>query len=422
MQQFGIWEALQSVLGVVVLTALSWAISENRRAPVMRPIVSGMAVTFLLALGLLKVPLFRQAFQSLNDAVLALQEATRIGTSFVFGYLGGGALPFSETYPGASFVLAFQALPIVLVTSALSAVLFHWRILPLIVAAFAWLLKRTLGVGGAVGVSAAANIFVGQIEAPLFIRPYLATLTRSEMFIVMTGGMASIAGTVMALYAAFLSNVVPDALGHILIASIISCPAAIMVSQLMVPEEEGRVTDTTVTTMLYPDRSTVDAITRGTLDGAALLINIVAMLIVLVALVALVNMILGLFPDVAGAPITMERTLGWVMAPIVWLIGIPWSEASTAGALMGTKTVLNELLAYLQMKGLPDGALSERSRMIMVYAMCGFANFGSLGIMIGGLSSMVPDRRTEIVQLGLKSIVSGTIATLLCGAIVGILY
>ncbi len=415
-------DVLQSLLGVVVLIAFSWVISENRRAPVVRPIVSGMAVTFVLALGLLKVPVFRQAFQSLNDAVLALQEATRIGTSFVFGYLGGGPLPFTESYPGASFVLALQALPIVLVTSALSAVLFHWRILPLIVAGFAWLLKRTLGVGGAVGVSAAANIFVGQIEAPLFIRPYLANLTRSEMFIVMTGGMASIAGTVMALYAAFLSNVVPDALGHILIASIISCPAAIMVSQLMVPEDEGRITDSTVMTMLYPDRSTVDAITRGTLDGAALLINIVAMLIVLVALVALVNMILGLFPDVAGAPITLERTLGWVMAPVVWLIGIPWSEASTAGALMGTKTVLNELLAYLQMKGLPDGALSERSRMIMVYAMCGFANFGSLGIMIGGLSSMVPDRRTEIVQLGLKSIVSGTIATLLCGAIVGVLY
>jgi CNT family concentrative nucleoside transporter len=415
-------EELQSLLGVVALVAFSWVISENRRAPVVRPIVSGMAVTFVLALGLLKVPVFRQAFQSLNDAVLALQEATRIGTTFVFGYLGGGPLPFTESYPGASFVLALQALPIVLVTSALSAVLFHWRILPLIVAAFAWLLRRTLGVGGAVGVSAAANIFVGQIEAPLFIRPYLANLTRSEMFIVMTGGMASIAGTVMALYAAFLARVVPDALGHILIASIISCPAAIMVSQLMVPEDEGRITDSTVMTMLYPDRSTVDAITRGTLDGAALLINIVAMLIVLVALVALVNMILGLFPDVAGAPITLERTLGWVMAPVVWLIGIPWSEASTAGALMGTKTVLNELLAYLQMKGLPDGALSERSRMIMVYAMCGFANFGSLGIMIGGLSSMVPDRRTEIVQLGLKSIVSGTIATLLCGAIVGALY
>ena len=409
----------QSLFGVVLLTALAWAISENRKAPALKTAVTGLLAQFVLAVLFLKLAIFRHQFFWLNEGVTALQNATKAGTSFVFGYLGGAPLPFAESFPGASFVLTFQALPLILVMSALSALLFHWRILPWIVLAFAWALRRTLGVGGAVGVSTAANIFVGMIEAPLFIRPYLAKLTRSELFVVMTGGMASIAGTVMALYATFLSGVVPDAIGHILIASILSAPAAIMVAKLMVPDDAQSMDDTAQIPP-SPDRSAMDAITRGTLDGVALLINVVAMLLVLVALVSLFNMALGLLPNVAAAPLTLERMLGWIMAPAVWLIGIPWSEAPTAGALMGTKTVLNELLAYLQMKNLPDGALSERSRLIMVYALCGFANFGSLGIMLGGLASMMPERRAEVVDLGLKSIVSGTLSTLIIAAIVGI--
>ena len=410
---------VQAMFGVIVLTGFAWAISENRRAPFLRTALAGIALQVVLAVFFLKVPIFKDAFFWLNSMVGALMEATRTGTAFVFGYIGGGALPFAESFPGASFVLAFQALPLILVTSALSAVLFHWRILPLIVRAFAWVLHRTLNVGGAVGVSTAANVFVGQVEAPLFIRPYLASLSRSEMFIVMTGGMASIAGTMMALYASFLADVVPDAIGHLLVASIVSAPAAIMIARLMIPDDGGATGEGMA--MVSQDRSTVDAITRGTLDGAALLINVIAMLLVLVALVSLVNMMLALLPEIAGAPLTLERMLGWIMAPVVWLIGIPWAEAPTAGALMGTKTVLNEMLAYLQMRALPAGALSEHSRLIMVYAMCGFANFGSLGIMIGGMSSMVPERRREIAELGLKSILAGTLATLMTGAIVGIL-
>ena len=268
--------------------------------------------------------------------------------------------------------------------------------------------------------SVPANVFVGQVEAPLFIRPYLAQLSRSEMFIVMSGGMATIAGTMMVLYATIMTGIVPDPLGHILIASIVSTPASIMIARLMVPDDGGA-TAQLDTLMVPQDRSTIDAITRGTLEGVELLINVVAMLLVLVALVSLANMALGLLPAVDGAPLTMERMLGWIMAPVVWLIGIPWAEAPTAGALMGTKTILNEMLAYLQMKALPDGALSEHSRLIMVYALCGFANFGSLGIMLGGLASMVPERRREIADLGLKSIVSGTLATLMTAAVVGIL-
>jgi CNT family concentrative nucleoside transporter len=222
----------------------------------------------------------------------------------------------------------------------------------------------------------------------------------------------------MALYASILSKVIPDALGHILVASVVSTPAAIAISVLMVPgtaATEG---------MLVPQAasSSMDALTRGTVDGVQLLINIVAMLLVLVALVSLANQILSLFPDVAGAPITLQRVLGTLMAPLVWVMGIPWAEATTAGALMGTKTVLNELLAYIDLAKLPAGALSPRSNLVMTYALCGFANFGSLGIMIGGLATMAPERRDEIVSLGGKTIVSGTLATCVAGSVVGILY
>ncbi|MEQ8665662.1 MAG: nucleoside transporter C-terminal domain-containing protein [Rhodospirillales bacterium] len=414
-------EIVQSLTGLLALSGLAWLFGERRRINAWKTVAVGLAAQLIVAAILLDIQFARQVFSWLNAAVLALQDATRAGTSFVFGYLGGGALPFTESYPGAAFVLAFQALPLILVTSALTALLYHLRILPLVVRAFAWALQRTLGVSGTVGVSAAANIFVGMVEAPLFVRPYLSGLSRSELFMVMTCGMATIAGTVFALYATFLAGVIDNAAGHLLTASLISVPAAIMVARLMVP---GECADSAISNVDLPpssDRSTMDAITRGTIEGVGLLLNVTAMLIVLVALVSLFDMVIGLLPEVAGMPLSLERILGWVMAPVVWLMGVPWDEAPTAGSLMGTKVVLNELLAYLKMAALPDGALSPRSRLIMTYAICGFANFGSLGIMLGGLCAMMPERREEIVGLGMKSIVSGTLATCLTGAVVGIL-
>ena len=409
----------RSLVGFFLLHALAWALSESRRAIAWRPVLAGMALTFGLGVVLLKAPPAKAVFMALNDAMDALEAATRAGTSFVFGFLGGAPLPYAETYAGASFVLAFRALPLVLVVSALSALLFYWRVLPWIVRGFSLVLEKTMGVGGAIGLSSAANVFVGMVEAPLVVKPYIRNMSRSELFILMSCGMATVAGTVMALYASILSKVVPDALGHILIASVISTPAAIAISVLMVPGEapatEGKLLPQTAT-------SSMDAVTRGTIDGVQLLINIVAMLLVLVALVSLANQILALFPQVAGAPITLQRVLGALMAPLAWIMGIPWSEATTAGALMGTKTVLNELLAYIDMAKLPDDALGPRSRLIMTYALCGFANFGSLGIMIGGLATMAPERRDEIVSLGGKTIVSGTLATCVAGSVVGILY
>jgi len=310
----------------------------------------------------------------------------------------------------------------VLVMSVLTTLLFYWRVLPPIVRGMAWALERTLGVGGAVGLSTAANIFLGMVEAPLFIRPYLAQMTRSELFLVMTGGMAGIAGTVLVLYATLLAPLIPDAAAHFVIASVLGAPGAILISLIMVPEASDRLTSGRLgEDPKMQAASTMDAIVTGTAAGLELLLNIVAMLIVLVALVYLANAILGLLPQVGGASISLQRMLGIVMAPVCWLMGLPWSQAVTAGSLMGTKTVLNELIAYVDLSKLDTQALDPRSRLIMLYAMCGFANFGSLGIMIGGLGTMAPTRREEINALGLKSIVSGTLTTCLMGAMVGVL-
>src|SRR5579864_2201331 len=412
---------LQSTLGILAILALAWLISENRRAVNWRQAGIGLGVTLLLAVVMLKVPKAEMAFALINDAVEAIASATRAGTAFVFGYVGGGPLPFELKVPGAEFILGFQALPVILVMSVLSSLLFYWRIMPPIVRGFSWALTRTLDVGGAVGLLTAANIFVGQVEAPLFIRPYLAKLSRSEMFVVMTGGMAGIAGTVFVLYATILGPVIPDAAGHMVVASVLGAPAAILISLIMVPDAKQHHTGGTLGDIGQTADSTMDAIVKGTTSGLELLLNIVAMLIVFVALVYLSNAILGLLPDVFGAPLTLQRMLGWIMAPVCWLLGVPWTQAVTAGGLMGIKTVLNELIAYLDLAALPAGALDPRSRLIMLYAMCGFANFGSLGIMIAGLGTMCPEKRDEVISLGLKSIVSGTLTTCLLGAIVGVL-
>jgi CNT family concentrative nucleoside transporter len=392
---------------------------ENRRRVSWRVIVAGLGLQMVLAAVLLKAPAVSRAFVALNDVVLALEESTAAGAQTVFGYLAGGPQPYELTTPGADFILAFRGLPLILVMSALSSLLFYWKVLPWVVRGMSWALRRTLGLGGAEGLGVAANVFVGMVEAPLLVRPYLARLTRSELFALMACGMATIAGTVMVLYASILGGVIPNALGHILTASLISAPASIAVAKAMIPETGEPTTAGDIDTG-DDVRSSMDAITKGTFNGIRLLASVIAMILVLVALVHLVNIILGLLPGPGGADLTLQRILGWIMAPAVWLAGVPWSEATQAGALMGTKTVVNEFVAYLDMTSLSAEALSERSRLIMLYAMCGFANPGSLGIMIGGLGTMAPSRRDEIVALGLRSIVAGTLATLMTGAVAGL--
>ena len=390
------------------LLALAWAASENRRVIPWRAVLVGLGLLIFGAALFLKVPLIKDAFMKLNDVLLVLEKATQAGTSLVFGFLGGAEPPYPVSDPASNFVLAFRTLPLVLVISALSALLFHWRVLPAIVRAMSVVLETTMQVGGVVGLSTAANVFVGMVEAPLFVRPYLAGISRGELFAIMVGGMASIAGTVLFLYGSILSRTQPDAVAHLMIASILSAPAALVIAFLMVPPEGTTASEVRIES---DATSAMDALTRGTLEGVQLLLNIVAMLVVFVSLVALVNLVI--------APYTLQGGLGWVLAPLAWLCGISWDDARAAGSLLGTKTVINEFVAYLDLAAMTD--ISERSRLLLTYALCGFANFGSLGIMIGGLGTMSPERRSDVLDLGMKSIVAGTLATCLTAATVALL-
>ena len=410
----------QSLLGLAAFITIAWLFSEARARVPWRAVVAGLGLQFVLGALLLGLPAVQQVFLWLNDLVVALTDATQEGTAFVFGYVGGDEPPFPETGPGDTFILAFQALPLILVLSALSALLFYWRVLPWLVRGASRLLQRALGIGGALGVGTAGNLFLGMVESPLLIRPYLRAMSRSELFALMTVGMATLAGTMLVLYATIIGTVVDDALGHLMVASLISLPAALLVATVMIPPDGTGLTGDVEPTDPEPATGAMDAVVRGTLRGLELLLQIIALLVVIIALVALVNSTLGLLPAVAGEPLTLERMLGWVFAPLAWLMGIPWDEARAAGSLLGVKTVLNEMVAFLQMAEMGE-AFSPRSELILVYALAGFANFGSLGIMIGGLGGLLPDRRPEIVALGMRSIVAGTLATLMTGAVVGVL-
>ncbi len=405
---------MQAILGIVVLLALAWLVSENRRDVRLRPVVGGLAIQLLLATLLLRLEPVRETLLLANHAVYAIESATRAGTSFVFGFLGGEPPPFETG--GAIYIFAFRILPQIIVFSVLVALFWYWKILPLVVRGFAWVLRRTLGVGGAVGISAGASVFLGMVEAPLVIRAYLKNLTRSELFIVLTCGMSTVAGSIMVLYANVLGPVIDGALGHILIASVINVVGAVVIARIMIPSELATDAGDLADAMAY--RSVMDAVTRGTTDGLRLAVNVGAMLIVLISLVALINAIIA--PIVIGEEsLTLQRALGWIFAPIAWLIGIPWAESLLAGSLLGTKVVLNELVAYIELAALEEG-ISAHSRLIMTYALCGFANFGSLGIMLGGLTTLVPERREMILQIAPKSLISGFLVTCVTGAIVGL--
>ena len=411
---------VQGLLGYSTLLIFAWALSENRWRIPLRIVLSGIVLQWALALLFIRVPYAADGFLLLNHGVEALQRATDAGTSFVFGYLGGAPLPFAETSPGASFVFAFRALPMILVVSALASLLFHWGVLQLLVNGFAFVLRRVMGIGGALGLGAAVHIFVGNIEAPLLVRPWLGRMQRGELFALMTCGMAGIAGTVMVLYASILGPVIPGALGHILIAAVISTPAALAVAALMAPFH-GHEAEKEDYAIGAPALSSIDALAKGTADGIIFFANITATLIVAIACVTLVNMALGLLPLVGGEAITLQYIFAWAFRPIMWLIGLSGAEAEAASRLMATKTVLNEFIAYVDLSKLGPDVLSEKSRLIVTYALCGFANFGSAGIMIGGLTAMCPDRKQDIVDLGLRSVLSGTIATCMSGAVVGVL-
>ena len=419
---------LQAFFGLVVFIGIAVLFSEQRRMLNWQLLAAGLGLQFLVAFVMFRFELLQALLNALNQVVVAIADATETGSLFLFGYLGGDpsnvAYPFSIDNPEATVILAFRILPLILIFTVLSAILWHFRILPLIVRGFSVVLRRAMGVSGAVGFSAAANIFIGMVESPALIRPYIKGLTRSELFVVMSCGMATIAGTVMVLYSVILGEVIDNALGHILTASVISAPAAIMLALIMVPatpKDSAKIAGGDVVDISTDYHNVMDAIVRGTSDGLKLMVNVGAMLLVFIALVALFNSALLLVPYSSNDPLTLQTILGWMFAPLVWLMGIPWQEAQLAGTLMGIKTALNELLAFLALVDLPAESLSDKSTIIMTYALCGFANFGSLGIMIAGLTGMCSERTREIVALAPKSLISGTLATCMTGTIAGLL-
>lgn len=419
---------LQALFGLMVFIGIAVLFSEQRRMLNWQLLAAGLGLQFLVAFVMFRFELLQELLNALNRVVIAIADATETGSLFLFGYLGGDpsnvAYPFSIDNPEATVILAFRILPLILIFTVLSAILWHFRILPVIVRGFSVVLRRAMGVSGAVGLSAAANIFIGMVESPALIRPYIKGLTRSELFVVMSCGMATIAGTVMVLYSVILGEVIDNALGHILTASVISAPAAIMLALIMVPaapKDSAKIAGGDAVDISTDYHNVMDAIVRGTSDGLKLMVNVGAMLLVFIALVALFNSALLLVPYSSNDPFTLQTILGWMFAPLVWLMGIPWQEAQLAGTLMGIKTALNELLAFLALVDLPAESLSDKSTIIMTYALCGFANFGSLGIMIAGLTGMCSERTREIVALAPKSLISGTLATCMTGTIAGLL-
>ena len=411
---------LQSLLGLVVIVAVCWAISENRRAFPWRLALGAVAVQAALVLALFAIPGSQGVLAAVTGAVDSLARATNEGTKFVFGYLAGGDQPYAVSNQGALFTFAFQVLPLILVISALSALLWHWKILKWITLSFGLLFQKTMGLGGASALAVAANIFLGMIESPIVIRAYLDKLTRSEIFLMMVVGLGTVAGSTMVAYATILAPVLTNAAGHVLVASIVSAPAGILLARIIIPEQPGMGGAVADYSSALKYDSAIDAIVKGTADGLMVVLNISAVLIVFVALVALVNVMLGGFV-VWGEPLTVERILGVVFAPVAWLIGVEWKDADVAGWLLGVKLTLTEFVAFIDLGRVPEGEMTERTRMLMTYALCGFANIGSVGITVTGLSVLMPERREEVLGMIWKGLFAGFLTTLMTAAVVGAL-
>jgi CNT family concentrative nucleoside transporter len=413
---------LQQTIGFLVLLLIGVLFSNNIKAIKLRYVISAIFIQFILATLLIKLPVITRLFELISKVVLSLKYATDEGTAFVFGYLADGApnAPFMVVEPSNTFIFAFAGLTLVIVVSALSAVLWHWRIIPFFVNALSVLFKKPLNVGGPAGLSATANIIFGQVEAPLLVKPYLSSMSKRELLILMTVGMSTISESVMVVFTTFLKDIYGTGLiGHFLIASIISVPAAIMYANIMIPEDHK--TEFPGSSKLNLYSSSMDALTVGTTNGVNIFINIIALLIVVIALITLSNMMLSIFPEVYGEILSLERIAGWFFSPIAWCMGIPWSEAQVAGELLGVKTIFNEFIAYVSLSELTSGQLSPRSNLIMLYALCGFANLGSVGILLSGIGSMVPERKDDLVAISGRALVGAILASCMTGYIVGVL-
>ncbi|PKP97994.1 MAG: nucleoside:proton symporter [Alphaproteobacteria bacterium HGW-Alphaproteobacteria-15] len=418
-----LFDQLRGLIGLAVLVALAWGFSEDRRShPGWRWMLGALALQGLLAVLIVRVPVVWQAVGLANSAVSAIEQATLKGSAYMFGYLGGAPLPFALA-DGAQppLIIAFQILPLVIVFSALAALLWHWGVLRWMVNGLSFLLRRSLGVSGVVGLSGGASIFLGVVEAPLVTRAYFDRMTRAELFQVMVLTMATISGAILILYATTLRETVPDAVGHMISASLISLPAALLIARLMVPgtpEDAKTAVEKDEPGLRY--ESSIDAIVKGTMDGMALFLAVIAVIIVVFALVALTDQVLALLPLIDAEAISLKRVMGWVFAPFMWLLGVPWGEAQAAGGLMGTKAILNEYVAYLELAALPDGTFGARSLLIVTYALCGVANLASVGLLVSTIGTLCPERRAEAAGLGMKSWLAGNLATAMTGAWIGL--
>ena len=411
---------MQSLLGLLAILTACWLVSEDKKRFPFRLAAGALIVQAALVLALFAIPGSQGVLSAVTGVVDGLAAATNRGAQFVFGYLAGGPQPFAVDNQPALFTFAFQVLPLILVISALSALLWHWKILKWITQAFGVLFQKTMGLGGASALAVAANIFLGMIESPIVIRAYLDKLTRAELFLMMVVGLATVAGSTMVAYAAILSPVMANAAGHVLVASIVSAPAGVLLARIIIPEKKGEGGAAADYGSALKYDSSIDAIVKGTADGLMVVLNISAVLIVFVALVALVNIMVGglwLF----GEPVTVERLLGYAFTPVAWLTGVEWAEAGKAGWLLGVKLTLTEFVAFIELGKIPAGEMSERTRMLMTYALCGFANIGSVGITVTGLSVLMPERREEVLGMVWKALFAGFLATLMTAAVVGAL-
>lgn len=415
-----IFAQAQGLIGLAFILALSVLLSEDRKSlPSWRWIAGALGMQFVLALAITRAPFVWETISLANLAVSAVEKATLVGSSYMFGYTGGGPIPFElKEGVGQPLIIAFQILPLVIVFSALAALFWHWGVLAAIVKGLSFALRRTLGVSGVVGLSGGANIFLGVVESPLVIRAYFEKMTRAELFAVMTLAMSTISGAVLVLYAQTLKNVVPGAVAHMIAASLISLPAAILIARVMAPGAGATEAAIGRETLRY--ESSIDAIIRGTMDGVQLFLAVIGVIIVMFSLVALVDQTLALLPAVGGEPLSLKRALGLVLSPFMWTLGVPWEETQAAGGLMGTKAVLNEYVAYVEMAALPADALSPRSRVIVAYALCGFANFASIGLLVSTIATLAPTRRAEVAGLGVRSWIAGNFATAMTGAVIGL--
>ena len=401
---------IQIIIGFIGLIALAVPFSNNKKIINYKYILYGVLAQIVLAAFLLKIPLVVSAFEILDDGVTVLQLATKEGAGFVFG---------SELSAFQTF--AFSILPFIIVMSCISAILWYWGVLPFIVNMLSKVCQRLFNIGGPVGLGAAANVFIGQVEAPLLIKPYLSKLSKKEILILMTAGMATVAGSVMVALISILESQFANEnlIQHFITASVLSVPAAIMYANIMIPSNEITEFSENKTPKVY--KSTMDAITRGTSDGTNIAVSVAAILIAVIALVFIVNSFLGLIGSYIGLDISIQIILGYLFAPVAWLMGIPWGEALVAGELLGLKTTLNEFVAYPALAALEPGILSDKSKLITFYGLCGFANFSSVGILVSGMGAMAPERKEDLIEVSFQALIGATLASCMTGLIVGCL-